>query len=97
MAQRLFILHKSAQRLGKLVGAPRLDQLARISIRQNLRDTAYRRGDDRTARLACYRDRETEGLGMGCQDEYPRLPQQRLRRFDSSYEMRRSGDAKFYR
>jgi hypothetical protein len=55
----------SAQRLGKLIGAPRLDQSARISIRQNLRDSAYRRGDERTARLACFRDPETEGLGMG--------------------------------
>lgn len=97
LAQRFFILHKSAQRLGKLFGLSRLDQLTRFSMSEKLRGSAYRGGNDRATRLACLRNHETAGVGIGGQDKYLRLPQQRLRRLDRAYEMRRSRESEFPR
>ena len=60
---------------------------------EKLRGSAYRGGNDRATRLACLRNHETAGVGIGGQDEYLRLLQQRLRRLDRPYEMRRSREA----
>jgi hypothetical protein len=61
LAQRLFILHKSAQHLGKLAGLPRLDQLARVSMSEKLRRSAYRGGNNRATRLTCFRFTRQQG------------------------------------